>query len=176
MLAYLAARAIPGVEEVSDGTLRAHASRSAATAASSAVDAGATKIVSTSPSAFPEIGALPPIIARVRRVFDLAADPDAIGAHLALDPVLAPLVAARPGLRVPGAWDGFELAMRAILGQQITVPAATHSPASWSRPMASRCPRRCGMARASAIVFPSPARIAGADLAGLGMPRAVRWR
>ena len=71
------------------------------------------------------MAALPQIIARVRRVFDLAADPDTIGAHLALDPVLAPLVAARPGLRVPGAWDGFELAVRAIFGQQITVPAAT---------------------------------------------------
>ena len=74
---------------------------------------------------FPDMAALPQIIARVRRVFDLAADPDTIGAHLALDPVLAPLVAARPGLRVPGAWDGFELAVRAIFGQQITVPAAT---------------------------------------------------
>ena len=71
------------------------------------------------------MAALPQIIARVRRVFDLAADPDTIGAHLALDPMLAPLVAARPGLRVPGAWDGFELAVRAIFGQQITVPAAT---------------------------------------------------
>jgi len=61
----------------------------------------------------------------VRRVFDLAADPDMIGAHLSLDPMLAPLVSVRPGLRVPGAWDGFELAVRAIFGQQITVPAAT---------------------------------------------------
>lgn len=74
---------------------------------------------------FPDMAALPQIIARVRRVFDLAADPDMIGAHLSLDPVLALLVVARPGLRVPGAWDGFELAVRAIFGQQITVPAAT---------------------------------------------------
>src|SRR5207237_2076914 len=74
---------------------------------------------------FPDMAALPQIIARVRRVFDLAADPDTIAAHLALDPMLAPLVTARPGLRVPGAWDGFELALRAIFGQQITVPAAT---------------------------------------------------
>ena len=51
--------------------------------------------------------------------------PAAIGAHLRLDPKLAPLVAARPGLRVPGAWDGFELAVRAVLGQQITVVAAS---------------------------------------------------
>ena len=46
---------------------------------------------------FPDMAALPQIIARVRRVFDLAADPDTIGAHLALDPALAPLVQARPG-------------------------------------------------------------------------------
>ena len=57
-------------------------------------------------------------------MFDLAADPAAIGAHLSQRPGLAPLVAARPGLRVPGAWDGFELAVRAMLGQQITVAAA----------------------------------------------------
>src|ERR1700727_101781 len=74
---------------------------------------------------FPNLRSLPAIIARVRRVFDLSADPVAIGAHLSQDPILAPLVAARPGLRVPGAWDGFELAVRAILGQQITVTAAT---------------------------------------------------
>ena len=57
-------------------------------------------------------------------MFDLAADPLTIGEHLSRDPPLAPLVAARPGLRVPGAWDGFELGVRAILGQQITVGAA----------------------------------------------------
>ena len=73
---------------------------------------------------FPKLSALPTIIARLRRVFDLAADPVPIAAHLAQDPALAPLVAARPGLRVPGAWDGFELAVRAVLGQQITVAAA----------------------------------------------------
>src|SRR6202007_1417509 len=73
---------------------------------------------------FPKLSALPTIIARLRRVFDLAADPLAIAAHLGKDPALAPLVKARPGLRVPGAWDGFELAIRAVLGQQITISAA----------------------------------------------------
>ena len=55
---------------------------------------------------FSRLSALPTIIARVRRVFDLAADPQAVNAQLAEDPILAPLVAARPGLRVPGAWMG----------------------------------------------------------------------
>ena len=89
---------------------------------------------------FPELAALPAIIARVRRVFDLAADPRLIGAHLSLDPVLAPLVAARPGLRVPGAWDGFELAVRAILGQQITVAGGDHSLGKLVRRMATPLP------------------------------------
>src|SRR6187431_1212243 len=71
-----------------------------------------------------KLSIVPSIIARLRRVFDLAADPLAIAVHLAKDPVLAPLLEKRPGLRVPGAWDGFELAVRAVLGQQITVAAA----------------------------------------------------
>jgi 3-methyladenine DNA glycosylase/8-oxoguanine DNA glycosylase len=58
-------------------------------------------------------------------MFDLGADPAVIGAVLSQDPLLAALVAARPGLRVPGAWDAFELGVRAIAGQQITVGAAT---------------------------------------------------
>lgn len=62
---------------------------------------------------------LRPALARVRRLFDLAADPVRIAAHL------GPLAVARPGLRVPGAFDGFEMAVRAILGQQVTVKAAT---------------------------------------------------
>jgi len=73
---------------------------------------------------FPQLNLLSVIIARIRRMFDLSADPQAIAAVLSADPILAPLVAARPGLRVPGGWDGFEIAVRAILGQQITVRAA----------------------------------------------------
>jgi AraC family transcriptional regulator of adaptative response / DNA-3-methyladenine glycosylase II len=65
------------------------------------------------------------IVERVKRVFDLNADPATIEAALSGDPRLRGLVQARPGLRVPGAWDGFELAVRAILGQQVSVPAAT---------------------------------------------------
>lgn len=68
---------------------------------------------------------LPEAITRVRALFDLDADPAAIGARLAADPLLAPMVAREPGLRVPGAFDGFEAAVRTILGQQVTVAAAT---------------------------------------------------
>ena len=117
----------------------------------------------------PSVRALPAIIARLRRVFDLAADVGTIGAQLAEDPVLARLVAARPGLRVPGAWDGFELAVRAILGQQITVVAA--------RQLAGKLVAAYGEPLADpdgglAATFPRPERLAAADLASLGMPRA----
>ncbi|MBV8683533.1 MAG: helix-turn-helix domain-containing protein [Caulobacteraceae bacterium] len=122
---------------------------------------------------FPKLSALPAILARVRRIFDLSADPQAIGAHLALDPDLAWRVAARPGLRVPGAWDGFELAVRAILGQQISVPAATT--------LASRIAREHGVRLPEALVaaepgityaFPTASTLAGVDLSSLPMPRA----
>jgi AraC family transcriptional regulator of adaptative response / DNA-3-methyladenine glycosylase II len=116
------------------------------------------------------LSVLPIIIGRLRRVFDLAADPLTIGTQLAEDPVLAPLVAARPGLRVPGAWDGFELAVRAVLGQQITVSAGVA--------LARRLVTTCGdplLAPAGAgltHVFPHAARVAAADLSSLGMPRS----
>ncbi len=65
------------------------------------------------------------LLPRIRRLFDLDAHPELIAQTLSRDPRLAPLVSARPGLRVPGALDGFELALRAVLGQQVTVKAAT---------------------------------------------------
>jgi len=112
---------------------------------------------------------LPAIIARLRRVFDLAADPLAITAHLAKDPTLAPLVKARPGLRVPGAWDGFELAIRAVLGQQITVAAAAR--------LAGRLVAAFGESLAEpegnlTHVFPRPKALAEADPASFGIPRS----
>ena len=68
---------------------------------------------------------LPALLGRLRNLFDLAARPDVIAEHLSRDPLIAGVVAANPGVRVPGAFDGFELAVRAILGQQVTVSAAT---------------------------------------------------
>jgi AraC family transcriptional regulator of adaptative response / DNA-3-methyladenine glycosylase II len=68
---------------------------------------------------------IPAILSRVRHLFDLNARPDIIANHLAGDPQLGPVLSRYPGLRVPGAFDGFELATRAILGQQISVQAAS---------------------------------------------------
>jgi AraC family transcriptional regulator, regulatory protein of adaptative response / DNA-3-methyladenine glycosylase II len=122
---------------------------------------------------FPCVRALPAIIARVRRVFDLGADVTSIGAHLAKDRLLAPLVAKRPGLRVPGGWDGFELAVRAVLGQQVTVEAG--------RRLAGQLVAACGTALPGANhelgvsrVFPTAAQVAAADLSVLGMPGSRR--
>jgi AraC family transcriptional regulator, regulatory protein of adaptative response / DNA-3-methyladenine glycosylase II len=167
MIAFLKRRAIAGIEDVA-------AQRYARTIA---LD-GHTGTVVVEPGGgntlraivrFPKLSALPAIIARLRRVFDLGADPVAIGKHLAKDPTLAPLVMARPGLRVPGAWDGFELAIRAVLGQQITVVAAAT--------LAGRLVAAHGecLAQSSGSlthVFPAPESLAQADLAALGMPRS----
>jgi AraC family transcriptional regulator of adaptative response / DNA-3-methyladenine glycosylase II len=170
MLSFLAARAIPGVEVIADNSYRRTIAIGDHSGMISVAPAGNNRVdVSVR---FPDMAALPQIIARVRRVFDLAADPDMIGAHLSLDPTLAPLVAARPGLRVPGAWDGFELAVRAIFGQQITVPAATkllgRLVLAHGAPLAGAIKDSEGLSH----LFPLPTRIAAADLAVLGMPKA----
>jgi AraC family transcriptional regulator of adaptative response / DNA-3-methyladenine glycosylase II len=121
-----------------------------------------------------DLRSLPAIIARVRRVFDLAADPVTIGAHLSQDPVLAPLVAARPGLRVPGAWDGFELAVRAILGQQITVPAATRLAGQLAASFGEKISDPAALDNGLTHVFPTPQRLAAGDLTAIGMPNTRR--
>ncbi|WP_269714301.1 AlkA N-terminal domain-containing protein [Caulobacter sp. NIBR2454] len=169
MLDFLRVRAIPGVEVV-------EANRYFRT-----IDLeGAQGVVAVEPAEvnalkatirFPKLSALPAIIARLRRVFDLAVDPDAVGCHLSADPVLAPLIAARPGLRTPGAWDGLELAVRAVLGQQITVVAAINLAgklvAAHGAPLKRADPDFPGLTH----VFPTAERLAQSDIAALGMPR-----
>jgi AraC family transcriptional regulator of adaptative response / DNA-3-methyladenine glycosylase II len=118
---------------------------------------------------FAKLSALPTIIARLRRVFDLAADPIPIAAHLAKDPALAPLVKARPGLRLPGAWDGFELAIRAVLGQQITVGAAVRLAGRLVEVHGERLAEPDGDLT---HVFPRPEALTTADLTSIGMPRS----
>jgi AraC family transcriptional regulator of adaptative response / DNA-3-methyladenine glycosylase II len=170
MLAFLAARAVPGMEIVEKG----------AYARVIELD-GEVGSVRISPGAgngliaevrFPRLSALPAIIARVRRVFDLAADPEAIAAHLSRDSTLAPLIAARPGLRAPGGWDGFELAMRAVLGQQVTVGAAIRLAGQLVAAYGQPAPLSATGHQALTHAFPSPRAIAAADLTHLGMPGA----
>jgi AraC family transcriptional regulator of adaptative response / DNA-3-methyladenine glycosylase II len=124
MLHFLATRAMTGVERVAADRYSRTIELDGAAGWISVGHAPARSALDVEVR-FPRLDALPAIIARVRRMFDLAADPAAIDAGLSHDPALAVLVAARPGLRVPGAWDGFETAVRAVLGQQISVAAAT---------------------------------------------------
>jgi AraC family transcriptional regulator of adaptative response / DNA-3-methyladenine glycosylase II len=170
MLAFLKARAIPGVELVSGDRYKRSIAFGKNCGVITVRPAGGNRIDVT--ARFPDIAALPSIIARVRRVFDLPADPDRIGGHLAQDPALAPLVAARPGLRVPGAWDGFELAMRAICGQQITVPAATKLLGKLVQAHGVPLPASLRAEEGLSHIFPSPKRIAAADPASFAMPGA----
>src|SRR5262249_41099879 len=106
-----------------------------------------------------------PLVERVRRVFDLGADPAVIAACLRRDPLLRGRLARHPGIRCPGAWDGSELVVRAILGQQISVRAATT--------LAGRIAARFGSAAAGGDgldrLFPTPSQLASADLEGAGV-------
>lgn len=107
---------------------------------------------------------------RVRALFDLRADPLAIGRHLSLDERLRPPVAASPGRRVPGCWDPFELAVRAILGQEVSVKGGI----TFARRLVERCGRPLELAAPAAEAglthaFPDAPALAAADLGGLGL-------
>ncbi|WP_347169500.1 DNA-3-methyladenine glycosylase [Pseudomonas salmasensis] len=167
MLGFLSARAITGLETVVAGVYRRSISV-----------AGRHGWVSVEPGAgdwlevtvdFPEPAAMPEIERRLRRMFDLDAVPEVINAQLSQDPLMAQLVAARPGLRLPGTWDGLELAIRAVLGQQITVVAAIRLAgklvAQYGQPLQTP---HAGITH----LFPTPEVLAAADLATLGMPKA----
>ncbi|MDT0305744.1 AlkA N-terminal domain-containing protein [Streptomyces sp. DSM 44917] len=110
-------------------------------------------------------------VQRVRRLFDLDADPYAVAERLGADPVFGPLVAARPGLRSPGAADPAELAVRAVLGQQVTVAAARTLAATLVAAHGKPLPAPDG---ALTHLFPEPAALAGAALTELGMPGSRR--
>jgi AraC family transcriptional regulator, regulatory protein of adaptative response / DNA-3-methyladenine glycosylase II len=111
------------------------------------------------------------IVAHIRRVFDLDADSAAIDAVLARDPLMAPRVAALPGLRVPSCWDPLESAVRAVLGQQISVAAAT---TLVGRLAAARGERLAvdPLSDAPSLLLPTAAALATGELDGLGLTRA----
>ena len=125
MLRFLSARAVHGVELVTEDLYTRSVQLGAHAKGWICVRHRPEKralLVELSQSLAP---VLPALLGRVRNVFDLSARPDVIAAQLSRDPRLSARLALNPGLRVPGAFDGFELAVRAILGQQITVKAAT---------------------------------------------------
>ncbi len=166
LLAFLAARAIPGVEAVVDGTYRRSLALPGGPAVVAVTPDGAGIDVELLALADP--GDAPAALAACRHLFGLDSGGADADAALGADPILGPLVAARPGVRVPGATDGFEVAVRAVLGQQITVARA--------RDLAGRIvaaagePLPCGHGEIIRL-FPTPERLAGVDDAVLAMPR-----
>ena len=166
MLAFFSARAIPGVELVEDGKYYRTAQTGAIIEVSHVPERNALSVKVQ----VPQVAELAALVGRVRRVFDVGADIATIDDHLARDPMLAPLVAKRPGLRSPGGWDGFELAVRAVLGQQVSVAAA--------RTLAGRLVELTGTVQCVpnrlTHLFPTAAQVAAADLERLGMPASRR--
>lgn len=168
LLAFFARRAMPGVESVDERAYQRHfvwdgapgLLRVTRSAGISALDVHVRH---------PSARALPDVVARVRRMFDVDADAAAIAAVLGRDRQLARLLRRHPGVRVPGGWSGFEMAVRAVLGQQVSVAAA--------RTLAARVVAHWGVridtdAGADAFAFPTPAALADADLGSVGLTRA----
>jgi AraC family transcriptional regulator of adaptative response / DNA-3-methyladenine glycosylase II len=170
ILAFLAGRAITGVEAVDAGVYRRTISWKG--------DAGTLAVSHRARSNSLEVAidlaapaALPCVVGRVRTLFDLAADPHAIAAALRKDARLRPVVSRSPGLRLPGCWDPFEVAVRAVVGQQVSVRAAST--------IMGRLVERAGLAGpplgsdgAPGRMFPTPEALANADLSGLGLTSA----
>jgi AraC family transcriptional regulator of adaptative response / DNA-3-methyladenine glycosylase II len=166
MLAFLAPRATPGVEVVENGVYRRTISvnKSHGYFEVSLDEANHALAVRVQ---FGDPRSLFFITERIRAMFDLNADWAAIVQNLRTDPLLAARVEAHPGLRVPGCWNGFELAVRAILGQQVSVKGATT--------LAGRLAKTFGQpfsAGAITHLFPQPEVLADANLAGIGLTTA----
>ncbi len=167
MVRFLAPRATPGVEAVT-------AERYARTIE---ID-GAAGTLEVAPvpgesclmlrARLPEGADVLPLVERARRIFDLTADPLQIGEHLKGHGALGALVTAAPGLRVPGAWDPFELAIRAILGQQVTVRGATTLTGRLVQALGRPVAAEGGLTH----LFPRPEVLADGDLSAVGIPRA----
>ncbi len=118
MLSFLASRAIPGVESVDASGYRRTIAIDGGSGILEVSNREASSALTLSVR-FPDPRALLLIVERVRRLFDLGADPAVVLDHLGRDPLLRAPLARHPGIRVPGAWDGFELAVAAILGPRV---------------------------------------------------------
>ena len=168
MIGYFEARAIAGVERVSDGIYRR-----------TVMIDGDPGVLELSPGGpdhlllrahLPHWEGLIHLVRRARRIFNLDCDMEGATAHLAADPVVGPLVRARPGIRPPGTWDPFETGVRAIIGQRISVAGANT--------IAARIVDRFGtpvpglQALGLTHLFPAPSTLARADLTGLGLSAA----
>jgi len=171
LLAFLAARSTAGVEEV-EGDAWRRTVRLGRHRGWVEVAPGPSRSALRARASLSLAGALMPLAARLRALFDLDARPDAVAAHLGRHPALRASLRRHPGLRVPGAFDGFEAAVRVVLGQQVTVRAATtvagRLAGALGEPVATPFP---GLT----VLAPTPEAVAAAGedrLARLGMPGA----
>jgi len=171
MLAFLRTRAIAGVEVVEDGGYLRTIEADGAVGSIAVAHLRQQQSLEIT-ILFPKLKSLPAIVARVRRLFDLDANIDTIDRHLSADPVLASLVRQRPGLRAPGGWDGFEIAMRAVLGQQISVVAARQLAGRLVELYGRLVPKPFRIHPSLSHVFPDAQRLARSSSIGLGMPAA----
>jgi AraC family transcriptional regulator of adaptative response / DNA-3-methyladenine glycosylase II len=167
MLGFLGPRATPGVEVVEHGRYR----RSIALKGKQgyfevSLDKGHDTLAVR--VQFEDPGSLFLIIERIRAMFDLNADWASIVPILESDPLLAERVEMEPGLRVPGCWNGFELATRAILGQQVSVKAATNLAGRIARAFGQPFSGNGGLSH----LFPTAKVLAEANVASIGMPKA----
>lgn len=167
MLGFLRRRAIPGIERIeADSYQRVIGPAQRPTLIRVTADPRRPELLLQLGQVDPR--AIPGIVRRVRRIFDLDADLRMVHDTLRREPLLARGIALRPGLRVPGGWDGFEVAVRAVLGQQVSVAAA----ATLARRVAERFGSRLdGMPDGLDRQFPLPQDLADAPLESIGLPR-----
>ena len=165
LLAFLRARATPGVEVVQGDrycrTISLDGRCGWLEVSPSLKYASALRLAVT----FPDPRALLVIADRVRRMFDLSADPAMVAAQLAGDPLLRPILDCHPGIRMPGAWEFFELTVRAVLGQQVAVAAATTIAGRIAARFGDSIEAIDGLVR----IFPTAARLRSAPLEECGV-------
>jgi AraC family transcriptional regulator, regulatory protein of adaptative response / DNA-3-methyladenine glycosylase II len=168
LIEYFAARAIPGVEQVSGSTYRR-----------TIVIAGDPGVLELYPGGddhlvlrahLPHWEELVHVVQRARRIANLDFDLNEPANHLCDDATIGPLLRARPGLRPPGTWDPFETGVRAIIGQRVSVAGANTITGRLVERLGNRIPglEPLGLTH----IFPSPVTVAGADLSGLGLTPA----
>ncbi len=162
LLAFLSVRATPGVEDVRDGAYERSIrvdDQLGRLCVTEIPECNQLRCEITLDSSKP----LMRVVERVKRLFDLNADPLEIHGCLERDPDLAPALARNPGLRVPGTWDPFEVAVRAIVGQQISVKGATT--------VMGRIARDYGERSEGQLFYPTPAALSRLEPDRLPMPR-----
>ncbi|GAA2748555.1 AlkA N-terminal domain-containing protein [Kitasatospora cinereorecta] len=179
LLDFLALRAVPGVEEVIPGTrpgVRTYRRTLALPYGHGIAEVDGLGVADRPTRGWldcrlvlADLRDLTTAVHRLRALFDLDADPDAVDGRLGADPVFAAQVLARPGLRSPGHVDPHELAVRAVLGQQVTVAAARTLAGRLAATYGAALPEPSGGLR---LLFPTAAALAGADPADLAMPAA----